>query len=482
MLLKKTTSATKALFYGLKALSESSQDLAYALKKELCDQRTTLKMIASENFSSLGVQVAMGNWLSDKYSEGSVGRRYYAGCDNVDAIEKIAIDRVCRLFGADHAYVQPHSGSDANMVAIWSILSQRIEKPFLGGKRISQISHEEYETLRQLVINQKVMGLSLNSGGHLTHGYRMNCISKISKCISYDVDRESYLIDYDKLAQEVCKNKPLILIAGYSSYSRKLDFSIFRDIADSVGATLIVDMAHFAGLVAGKVFDGKYSPIPYADVVTSTTHKTLRGPRGGLILCKNSFKESIDRGCPTVLGGPLQNMILAKAISFEEALDPSFQEYASQIVKNSKALACSIVDHCHILTGGTDNHMIILDVKKGFSLNGKQAELALQSCGVVTNRNAIPWDTESPLYGSGIRIGVAALTTLGMKEDEMREIGSIIVDILKNSSPDGKNSVFLNKNFVDSTKKRVLTLLKMFPLYSELDVIFDKNEVNYDTV
>ena len=471
-------SAGLALQYSVDSLFQRSPLLAKSLVDELIAQKNSLKMIASENYCSLNVQTAMGNWLTDKYSEGIVGRRYYAGCRNVDKIEQYANESACKLFGADHAYVQPHSGSDANMVAIWAVLSQRVEKPFCKNKTIFKLTSEEYEELRQLVINQKIMGLSLNSGGHLSHGYRLNCSSKLMQSFCYEVDPDSYLIDYDALAEKAKKVKPLIIIAGYSAYTRKLDFAKFREIADMVGATLIVDMAHFAGLVAGNIFVDNYNPIPFADIVTSTTHKTLRGPRGGLILCKNSFKDAIDKGCPTVLGGPLQNMILAKAVAFDEALDLSFEDYANQIVKNSKKLAETLVKHCPILTNGTDNHMVILDVKKGFSLNGKQAEIALQSCGITSNRNTIPWDTESPLKGSGIRLGVAALTTLGMQEEQMEEIGEMIVNILGNAQTDSK---IVDERIAKKVVDDIKSLLQRFSLYPELDDVCNKYEVCHGT-
>nr|NGX44236.1 Serine hydroxymethyltransferase [Candidatus Anoxychlamydiales bacterium] len=326
-----------AFFASLDSVNEIYPQVAEDILKELKDQRSYLKLIASENFSSLATQLAMGNLLTDKYSEGYVKHRFYAGCENVDNIEQLAIDEAKKLFNADHVYVQPHSGSDANLVALWSILVHKIqnkEVEKLSKKNAMELTKDEYEKIRQLLVNQKVMGMSLNSGGHLTHGYRLNISSKFLRSYTYDVDPKTHLLDYKRLETQVKEIKPLILIAGYSAYSRKLDFAKLKEIASTVGAVLMVDMAHFAGLVAGKVFTKNFDPIPYADIITSTTHKTLRGPRGGLILCKNEYKETIDRGCPLVLGGPMPNVIAAKAVAFKEANTKDFQNYSSQVVKN----------------------------------------------------------------------------------------------------------------------------------------------------
>jgi glycine hydroxymethyltransferase len=333
-------SATVAHLAALDHLSIAAPDIADNIILELKSQRSSAKLIASENYSSFAVQLAMGNWLTDKYAEGVPERRFYAGCQYVDAIESHAVESAKKLFGAEHAYVQPHSGADANLVAFWAMISQRIIPPFLekmNKKSIDELSEEEHELLRKSMLSQKLMGMSLNAGGHLTHGYRHNVSSKIFRSVSYDVDPETFFLDYEHLQKRVEQEKPMVMIAGYSAYPRKLDFEKLRKIADSVGAFLMVDMAHFAGLVAGGVFEGVYNPIPYADIVTTTTHKTLRGPRGGLILCKSFLKEYVDKGCPMVLGGPLPHVMAAKAIAFDEALKPEFKLYAQQVVKNAQA-------------------------------------------------------------------------------------------------------------------------------------------------
>ncbi len=303
---KDREAAAIAYAASLDAVAAASPEIAKSIVRELHDQRSYLKLIASENFCSLPVQLAMGNLLTDKYSEGYVGHRFYAGCGNVDDIEGRAVEMAKKIFNADHAYVQPHSGADANLVAFWSILIQRIQSKEierLGKKNVDELTPVEYEAMRKLLVGQKVMGMALGSGGHLTHGYRHNISSKMMQSVSYEVDEKTGLIDYTALQAQAKAEKPLILIAGYSAYPRLIDFAKMREIADSVGATFMVDMAHFAGLVAGKVLEGVYDPVPYAHIVTTTTHKTLRGPRGGLILCKSEFKEAIDKGCPLVQGG-----------------------------------------------------------------------------------------------------------------------------------------------------------------------------------
>ena len=284
----------------------------------------------------------MGNLLTDKYAEGFSHHRFYAGCDNVDTVEDIAQNELKKLFNCAHAYVQPHSGADANLVAFWSILVHRIQNKEiekLGKKSIDELTPAEYEQVRQLMVNQKVLGMSLNSGGHLTHGYRHNISSKMMQAFQYDVERDTELLDYTALAKQAQEIKPTILLAGYSAHPRRLNFAKMREIADSVGAVLMVDMAHFAGLVAGKVFTGDYNPIPFAQMVTSTTHKTLRGPRGGIVMCQPEYAEIVNKGCPLVLGGPLPHVIAAKAIAFKEANTPAFADYAHQIVKNAVALS-----------------------------------------------------------------------------------------------------------------------------------------------
>ncbi|MFI5333918.1 MAG: glycine hydroxymethyltransferase, partial [Chlamydiales bacterium] len=453
--------------------------IADRIVQELKDQRTYLKMIASENYSSYAVQLAMGNLLTDKYAEGFPRHRFYAGCDNVDAIEEAAANEAKKLFRCDHAYMQPHSGADANLVAYWAILLQRVqnkEVARLGKKNVDELSVEEYERVRELLVNQKVMGLSLNSGGHLTHGYRHNVSAKMMRAVSYDVDRQTGLIDYAELQKQVKQEKPAILVAGYSAYPRLIDFAKMREIADSVGATLMVDMAHFAGLVAGKVMKGPYDPIPYAHVVTSTTHKTLRGPRGGLVLCKEEYRDVIDKGCPIVLGGPLPHVIAAKAIAFKEANQPAFQTYAHQVVKNAQALASHLLSKgVKVTTGGTDNHLLLFDVFSSFQLTGRQAELAFRQVHFTVNRNAVPFDTQGPWYTSGVRVGTPALTTLGMKEEEMKEIAELMVTLLKGTraAPAENEGVSRAKAEVDSgvvskVQQCVKKLLLRFPLYPEL--------------
>jgi glycine hydroxymethyltransferase len=422
----------------------------------------------------------MGNLLTDKYSEGYPGHRFYSGCDNVDFVESRAASWAQKIFGAEHAYVQPHSGADANLVAFWAILLQRVQSKeieALQKKTVDELTAEEYESVRQLMVNQKVMGMSLGSGGHLTHGYRHNISSKIFKSVSYDVDFSTGLINYQTLAAQVRQEKPLILIAGYSAYPRLLNFAKMREIADSVGAVLMVDMAHFAGLVAGKVMQGDYNPIPFAHIVTSTTHKTLRGPRGGLVLCKEEFKEAVNKGCPLVLGGPLPHVMAAKAIAFEEASLPSFAQYARQVVLNAQALAEGLLKKgVRVLTGGTDNHLIVLDTAASFGVTGRQAEHLLRDAHLTSNRNSIPQDPNGPWYTSGVRMGTPALTTLGMKEKEMFEIAEITYDLLKhteavNDPKTGKPSkarVQTSEETLHKAKGRVFDLLRHFPLYPEL--------------
>lgn len=473
-------SAAIAYLAALDHIEETVPHVSKTIVKELNSQRSHLKLIASENFSSLAVQLAMGNLLTDKYAEGYVNHRFYAGCENVDSLEEAAENELKKIFNAECAYVQPHSGADANLVAFWSIIVHRIqneELKRLGKKSIDELTPEEYEAIRQLMVNQKVMGLSLNSGGHLTHGYRHNVSSKMMKAVLYDVDPKTELLDYDALAKQVLKEKPAILLAGYSAYSRKINFAKMREIADSVGATLMVDMAHFSGLVAGKVFTGEFDPVPYADVVTSTTHKTLRGPRGGFILCKKEFEEVFNKGCPLVLGGPLPHVIAAKAIAFKEANTVEFREYAAKVVENCAALAKNFIEHgVRVVTGGTENHLLVLDLSQ-FGLTGRQAETALRNAFLTVNRNAIPFDKNGPWYTSGIRLGTAAATTLGMGVEEMKEITSIILTILKATKPDtvqktgelSKANATTEPEALERARKRVKELLIKFPLYPEID-------------
>lgn len=466
--------------------SKVSPEGAKMVVKELKDQRTHMKLIASENFSSLSVQGAMGNLLTDKYSEGYPYHRFYSGCDNVDEIESEAVEEAKKLFGAEHAYVQPHSGADANLCAYWAILNHKIQEPELekmGVKNVSEMSREDWEKIRTLTHNQRLMGLDYYSGGHLTHGYRQNISSQLFDCKGYKVNKETGLLDYDEIRREVEEFKPLILLAGYSAYPRAINFRIMSEIAHSNGAVFMVDMAHFAGLVAGKVYKGDYDPVPWADVVTTTTHKTLRGPRGGLILCKEEFKESVDKGCPLVIGGPLPHVMNAKLVALKEAESDEFKGYALQIVKNARALSDSLIKRgMTVLTGGTENHLLLLDVTP-FNLNGRQAESLLRECGITLNRNALPYDKNGPWYTSGLRIGTPAVTTLGMKEGEMDEIADIISLVIKNArsvkltkgehaGERSKNKATCDKKIMEDCKVRVQKLLNNFLLYPELDLNF----------
>lgn len=475
--------STAAIAYlaALDHIATISPEVASSILQELKDERSHLKLIASENFSSLAVQLAMGNLLTDKYAEGYPKHRFYAGCDNVDTIEELAQQELIQLFQCDHAYVQPHSGADANLVALWSILLSRVQNPAiekLGKKTLDELTPEEYETVRQLLVNQKLMGMSLNSGGHLTHGYRHNVSSKIIRAVVYDVNRQTELLDYAALAKQVAQEKPLILMAGYSAHPRRLNFAKMREIADSVGAVLFVDMAHFAGLVAGEVFTGEFNPIPYAHLVTSTTHKTLRGPRGGFVLCKHEFSESVNKGCPVVLGGPLPHVMAAKAIAFKEANTPSFKVYAKKIVENAQSLANRFLKNgVRLVTGGTENHLLIVDVSR-FGLTGRHAETALRTAKITANRNAIPFDAQGPWYTSGIRLGTPALTTLGMGKEEMEEIADIIVSVLSNTTPilvektgqPSKANCATQPAILEAAQKRVAQLLSRYPLYPEIEI------------
>lgn len=477
----KRNKAAIAYLAALDYIDVSSPHISGTILQELQDQRSHLKLIASENFSSLAVQLAMGNLLTDKYAEGFANHRFYAGCDNVDKVEEAAINELKAIFGAEGAYVQPHSGADANLVAFWSILVQRIQTPAiekLGKKSLDELTPDEYETVRQLMLNQKVMGLSLNSGGHLTHGYRHNISSKMMKAVLYDVDPKTELIDYKNLAEMAKRERPNILLAGYSAHPRKLNFAKMREIANSVGAILMVDMAHFAGLVAGKAFTGEFDPIPYAQIVTSTTHKTLRGPRGGFILCTQEYIDTVNKGCPLVLGGPLPHVLAAKAIAFKEANSPEFCTYAKKILDNMQVLASTLQNRgIRLVTGGTENHLLILDLTK-FGLTGRHAETALRSAMLTVNRNAIPFDQNGPWYTSGIRMGAAALTTLGMGANEMTEIADITFDILSHTKPSmnaktgqpSKAQSITDPAILEKSKKRVAELLQKFPLYPEIEL------------
>ena len=474
-----------AVYATLDHVRLSSPTIARAIVNEFRDQRSHLKMIASENFCSLATQMAHGNLFTDKYAEGYVAHRFYAGCENVDAVEAEAAQLAKDLFGADHAYVQPHSGADANLVAFLAILSAKAEQPLLEGlgqTDPSKLTREQWQMVRGKLREQKLLALDYYSGGHLTHGYRHNISSQLFDAYSYSVDPETKLVDIDALRKQAHEIKPNVLLAGYSAYPRKLNFAKMREIADEVGATFMVDMAHFAGLVAGKVFTGDYDPVAHAHVVTSTTHKTLRGPRGGIVLCKQEFAEWVDKGCPNILGGPLAHAMAAKAIAFREASHPSFQDYAHKIVENSQALAAAFVaEGIEVLTGGTDNHLMLLNVANTFGLTGRQAESVLRECRITLNRNSLPFDANGPWYTSGLRIGTPALTTLGLGTDEMREIAQIVHLVLSNTKPTkittGKQAgeVSKAKYAIDpaaakEAQSRVASVLQPFPLYPELDL------------
>ena len=454
--------------------------IAEATRAELADQRGSLKLIASENYASLPVLMTMGTWFSDKYAEGTVGHRFYAGCQNVDTVESVAAEHARELFGADYAYAQPHSGIDANLVAYWAILNKRVESPALerlGAKTVNELSEDDWETLRHEFNNQRVMGMSLDVGGHLTHGFRPNISGKMFHQRSYGTDPTTQLIDYDKLLADAREFKPLIIVAGYSAYPRRVNFAKMRDIADAVGATLFVDMAHFAGLVAGTVFTGEEDPVPSADIVATTTHKSLRGPRGGLLLAKAEWADAIDKGCPMVLGGPLSHMMAAKAVALAEARTDAFRTYAHNVADNAKALAEGLMKRgVTLVTGGTDNHLALLDVRS-FGLTGRQAESALLDSGIVTNRNSVPNDPNGAWYTTGVRIGTPALTSRGFGADEFDTVAELIVDVLKNTTPvtastgkPGKAKYTLADGVAERTKAAASELLDANPLYPGLEV------------
>ena len=472
-----------AFYAGIDATGATSPGIAGAVLRELADQRANIKLIASENFSSLAVQLAQGTLFTDKYAEGFAGHRFYAGCDNVDAVETEAAGLATQLFGADHAYVQPHSGADANLVAFLAILAHTVESPALARLELkdpSTVPAAEWERIRDELGSQRLLGMDYYSGGHLTHGYRHNVSSRLFEAFGYTVDRETALLDFDAISAQARELRPRILLAGYSAYSREIDFARFRELADEIGATLMVDMAHFAGLVAGKVFTGNANPVPYAHVVTTTTHKTLRGPRGGMVLSTSEYAPAIDKGCPLVLGGPLPHIMAAKAVALREALDPSFVDYAHRIVDNSRALADELQRRgASVLTGGTDNHIVLVDVARSYGLTGRHAESALRSCGLTLNRNSLPFDANGPWYTSGLRLGTAAVTTLGMGPDDMTEIADVMTSVLAGVRPatttaaDGSTTVSkakftLDDHLADAARTRAADLLGRHPLYPEL--------------
>jgi glycine hydroxymethyltransferase len=454
--------------------------VADAIADEIADQREMLKLIASENYASPATLLAMGNWFSDKYAEGTVGRRFYAGCRNVDTIESLAAEHARSVFGAAHAYVQPHSGIDANLVAFWSVLSQRVEAPALaeaGVRQVNDLSEQDWARLRATFGNQRMLGMSLDAGGHLTHGFRPNISGKMFDQRSYGTDPQTGLLDYDAVRAAAREFRPLILVAGYSAYPRLVNFRLMREIADEVGATLMVDMAHFAGLVAGKVLTGDFDPVAHAQIVTTTTHKSLRGPRGGMVLCDDSLAEHVDRGCPMVLGGPLPHVMAAKAVALAEASRPEFRSYAQAIVDNARALAEGLLRRgAGLVTGGTDNHLVLIDVS-GYGLTGRQAEAALLAAGIVTNRNSVPRDPNGAWYTSGIRIGTPALTTRGLGTAEMDEVAELLHTVLSAASaaPNAKGGLSKAQHVLDAAvaeqvAKRAADLLTGFPLYPGIDL------------
>ena len=454
--------------------------VADAIAAELASQRASLKLIASENYASPAVLLAMGNWLSDKYAEGTIGRRFYAGCAQVDTIETIGAGHARELFGAPHAYLQPHSGIDANLVAYWAILARRVEAPALeraSVRHVNDLSELDWSQLRQELGNQRMLGMSLDAGGHLTHGFRPNISGKMFEQRSYGTDPDTGLIDYAVVRETAREFRPLILVAGYSAYPRRVNFAVMREIADEVGATFMVDMAHFAGLVAGQVLTGDFDPVPHAHIVTTTTHKSLRGPRGGMVLCQPEFAEAVDRGCPLVLGGPLPNVMAAKAVALAEARQPSFQEYAQRIVANAQALSDGLIRRgARLVTGGTDNHLVLIDVG-GYGLTGRQAEQALLDAGIVTNRNAIPRDPNGAWYTSGIRIGTPALTTRGLGTGEMDVIAGLMHEVLSQARPGttasgapSKASCAADPALAERVAKQASDLLAQFPLYPAVDL------------
>jgi glycine hydroxymethyltransferase len=410
-------------------LSQSDPEIAAAIQQEALRQHDGLEMIASENFVSQAVLEAAGSVFTNKYAEGYPGKRYYGGCEYADVVENLARDRAKQLFGAEHANVQPHSGSQANAAAYMSIIQP----------------------------GDTLLGLDLAHGGHLTHGHKLNFSGKLYRVASYGVRKDTEVIDYDELEQIALREKPKMIIGGGSAYPRTFDFARMRAIADKVGAFFVVDMAHFAGLVAGGAHP---SPVPHAHIVTTTTHKTLRGPRAGLILCRQDLAANVDRSVfPGQQGGPLMHVIAAKAVAFREALQPEFAQYATQIVANAKVLAETLMGKGYrVISGGTDTHLMLVDVfSKG--MFGSEAEKALGEAGITVNKNAIPFDTNPPMKPSGIRIGTPALTTRGMKEAEMRTIGRWIIEALDNRGDAAR---------LAKIRGQVLELTEQFPLYGWL--------------
>jgi glycine hydroxymethyltransferase len=407
-------------------LAQQDKELYQAMQDELTRQRTKIELIASENFVSEAVMEAQGSVLTNKYAEGYPGKRYYGGCEYVDVVEDLARDRAKEIFGAEHVNVQPHSGAQANMAVYFTIL----------------------ET------GDTVLGMNLSHGGHLTHGSPVNFSGIQYNFVEYGVDEKTHTINYDDVLEKARQHKPKLIVAGASAYPRVIDFKRFREIADEVGAYLMVDMAHIAGLVAAGVHP---SPVPYADFVTTTTHKTLRGPRGGMILCKEEFAKKIDKSIfPGIQGGPLMHVIAAKAVAFGEALQDSFKDYAEKVVENAQRLAQSLkAEGINLVSDGTDNHLLLVDLRS-LNLTGKVAEKVLDDIGITVNKNTIPFDPESPFVTSGIRIGTAAVTSRGFGLEDMDEIASLISLTLKNNEDEEK---------LEEARSRVEALTGKFELY-----------------
>ncbi|MFN1736915.1 serine hydroxymethyltransferase [Staphylococcus aureus] len=408
-------------------ITKQDKVIAEAIEREFQRQNSNIELIASENFVSEAVMEAQGSVLTNKYAEGYPGRRYYGGCEFVDVTESIAIDRTKALFGAEHVNVQPHSGSQANMAVY----------------------------LVALGMGDTVLGMNLSHGGHLTHGAPVNFSGKFYNFVEYGVDKDTERINYDEVRKLALEHKPKLIVAGASAYSRTIDFKKFKEIADEVNAKLMVDMAHIAGLVAAGLHP---NPVEYADFVTTTTHKTLRGPRGGMILCKEEYKKDIDKTIfPGIQGGPLEHVIAAKAVAFGEALENNFKTYQQQVVKNAKVLAEALINEgFRIVSGGTDNHLVAVDVKGSIGLTGKEAEETLDSVGITCNKNTIPFDQEKPFVTSGIRLGTPAATTRGFDEKAFEEVAKIISLALKNSKDEEK---------LQQAKERVAKLTAEYPLY-----------------
>lgn len=473
---------------SLAQVKSVSPVIAKSIVAELESQRSSLKLIASENYCSLPTQATMGNLLTDKYAEGFPLHRFYAGCDNVDAIELEACEQAKKLFGAECAYVQPHSGADANMIAFMAILHKKVGGEVLERlkkEKINDLTDAEWAEYRREMGNQKLLGLDYYSGGHLTHGYRFNISAQLFDAHGYKVREDNWLLDYDQIEAQAKEVKPVLLLAGYSAYPRAINFRRMREIADSVGAVLMVDMAHFAGLVAGGVFQGDNNPVKFAHILTSTTHKTLRGPRGGIVLCTEEYKEFVERGCPYVIGGPLPQVMASKAVAFTEANTQSFKDYAKKIVENAQALAeaCQ-AEGIEVATGGTDNHLMLLDMRP-FGITGRQAEAAVRECSITLNRNSLPYDTNGAWFTSGLRIGTPAITTLGMGTAEMLEIAKIIKLVVSNTKPSimekganagkpSKTGYVIDQAAKTEAQARVKAMLSRFPVYPELDLDFLK--------